>query len=237
MLSAAYFDVDGTLVSTNLLQPTAYFFANQSSTARSIGRIGRALLDSPRMALAELQDRRKFNEILFSHYKGISEDRLHVLGKEIFEDVLKPNIFPGAADLIRQCKAAGQRVVLITGSLDVTTCHLARYLGADDWISNRLELKDRIATGKLRHPVVAGPEKANIIVHDAQVHGHDLKKCHAYSDSFSDVPMLSVVGKAFCINPEKKLQRLAQAYRWPIIDILQEAPGTTRSTAKKEARQ
>ena len=48
------------------------------------------------------------------------------------------------------------------------------------------------------------------MVHDAQVHDHDLKACHAYSDSFSDVPMLSVVGHAFCINPDKKLKRLAQ---------------------------
>jgi phosphoserine phosphatase len=49
--------------------------------------------------------------------------------------------------------------------------------------------------------------------------------CHGYSDSYSDVPMLSVVGQAFCVNPDKKLKRLAQAYRWPIIDITKKTPG------------
>ena len=74
--------------------------------------------------------------------------------------------------------------------------------------------------------------KANLIVDDAQKHGHDLKKCHAYSDSFSDVPMLSVVGHAFCINPDKKLSRLANAYRWPILDISRQPPASHRKDKK-----
>lgn len=233
MSAAAYFDVDGTLITTNLLHPTAYYFANQSTPMRSFKRIGRAILDIPRMAFGELQDRRIFNEILFSHYRGISEDRMLVLAEEVFEEVVKPAIFPGARDLIRQCKDANLRVVLITGSLDITTKYLAEYLGADDYIANVLEMKDRIATGKLLQPVVAGPEKAHLMVHDAQVHEHDLKACHAYSDSYSDVPMLSVVGHAFCINPDKKLKRLAQAYRWPIVDISRKPPASLRRDAKR----
>jgi len=230
MTSAAYFDVDGTLVSTNLLPPTLHFFSNQASVLQSLQRVGKALLDAPRMAMAELQDRRTFNEILYSHYKGITSDRMEVLAKEIFEDILKPAIFPGALELIQCCKQAGQRVVLVTGSLQITTKHLTHYLGADDFIANRLEYKDGFATGKLLQPVVAGPEKSGLIVADAQQHGHDLRKCHGYSDSFSDVPMLSVVGHAFCLNPDKKLKKLAKAYRWPIIDITQRSYGPSNTT-------
>ncbi|MEL6349063.1 MAG: HAD-IB family hydrolase, partial [Myxococcota bacterium] len=219
MSAAAYFDVDGTLVSSNLIQPTIHYLLNQGTPVLSLQRIGRALLDAPRMAFAETRDRRLFNEVLFSHYRGISRDRMRVLSEEVFEDIVKPRLFPGAPDLIRQCKAAGLRVVLITGSLAGSTQLLAAHLDADAVISNRLEMKDDVATGKLLQPVVAGPEKANLMVADAKAHGHDLQKCQAYSDSFSDVPMLSVVGHAFCINPDRKLRRLAQAYRWPIIDI------------------
>ena len=236
MKAAAYFDVDGTLITTNLLHPTAYYFANQATPLQSIQKIGRAILDLPRMAYGELQDRRIFNEMLFSHYRGISEDRMLVLAEEVFEEIIKPAIYPGAKDLIRQCRDANLRVVLITGSLDITTKFLAEYLGADDYIANVLEMKDRMATGKLLQPVVAGPEKANLMVHDAQVHGHDLKACHAYSDSFSDVPMLSVVGHAFCINPDKKLKRLAQAYRWPIVDISRQPPASFRRNAKRGSK-
>ena len=31
--------------------------------------------------------------------------------------------------------------------------------------------------------------------------------------------MLSVVGHPACINPDKKLERLARAYSWPILNI------------------
>ena len=225
MSSAAYFDVDGTLVRTNLIQPTIHFFSNQASLGQSFRKISTAILDAPRMLHAELRDRRLFNELLYSHYRGMSQDRIEVLAREIFEDILIDAIYPGAKDLIALCKKADQRVVLVTGSLDVTIKYLAEHLGADDFITNRLELKDGIATGKLMHPVVAGPVKSHLIVEDAKKHGHDLSLCHGYSDSYSDVPMLSVVGQAFCVNPDKKLQRLAQAYRWPIIDITRKQPG------------
>ena len=217
--SAAYFDVDGTLVGTNLLQPTAYYMLNQARPDLSALRLGRALLGAPAMALAELRDRRLFNELLFANYGGMSEDRVVLLARDVFEDVIKPRIFHGAKDLVAKCKDAGQRVVLVTGSLNQTTEHLAAYLGADACITNRLEFKDGYATGKLLRPIVAGPEKAGLMVADARAHGHDLLRCHAYSDSYSDVPMLSVVGHPNCINPDERLARLARAYRWPILDI------------------
>jgi HAD superfamily hydrolase (TIGR01490 family) len=217
--SAAYFDVDGTLVDTNLLGPTAWFLLNQARPQESLIRFGRAILGGPAMAFAELRDRRLFNELLYANYKGISWDRMEVVGRDVFEDIVEPRIFRGAQELIDQCHIAGQRVVLVTGSLDHVIQHLAEYLGADAYITNRLEFKDGIATGKLMRPVVAGPEKAGIIVEDARIHDHDLAKCHGYSDSYSDVPMLSVVGHPNCIKPDAKLRQLARAYAWPVLDI------------------
>jgi HAD superfamily hydrolase (TIGR01490 family) len=225
-LPAAYFDVDGTLVGTNLIHPTVMYLANQASPIDSLRRIGRALAYSPLMFAAEMRDRRLFNEMLFSHYRGMSADRMQVLSEEVFDSVISPRIFLGTVDLVQKCKDAGYRVVLVTGSLDVTVAPLARYLGVHDFIANRLEMKDGYATGKLLRPVVAGPGKARILADDAREHEDDLAECQAYSDSFSDVPMLSVVGHPQCINPDKRLRRLALAYHWPILDIDRPTPGT-----------
>lgn len=205
------------------------YFANQSSPLKSAMRLGGALLQAPAMAMAELRDRRLFNEMLFSHYKGMTEDRMAVLSEEVFDAIVKPRIFRGAQDLINQCKVSGKRVVLITGSLDWTIQYLSEYLGADHFIANRLEMKDGKATGKLLRPVVAGPEKAGLMVDDAREVGHDLAECSAYSDSYSDVPMLSIVGHPACINPDAKLARLARAYDWPILDIESPPRGTMES--------
>lgn len=225
MTATAYFDVDGTLVGTNLLHPTWHYLANQPTPLQSALRVGKALLSAPKLAWAEQRDRRQFNELLFEHYRGLSEDRLVVLADEIFEDVIVPRIHTGTADLVAACKRAGMRVVLVTGALDVNVAPLAAHLGADAVIANRLEFKDRFATGKLLRPVVAGPGKARLIADDARFVGHDLANCHAYSDSFSDVPMLSLVGHAFCVQPDRKLERLAKAYDWPILDLSRPSSG------------
>jgi HAD superfamily hydrolase (TIGR01490 family) len=216
---ASFFDVDGTLVRTNLLHPTLFYLANQPTPLRSLGSVARAALGSPRLALAEMADRRRFNELLFGVYAGISRDRLLALADEAFERVVRGALYPGARELVQRCVAQGHDVVLVSGTLDFLMERLARYLKATDFVANRLEIKDGYATGKLLRPVVAGPEKARLIREWAQHHGHDLNDCFAYSDSYSDVPMLSVVGHPCAVNPDLRLARLARTYAWPVVHL------------------
>ena len=48
--------------------------------------------------------------------------------------------------------------------------------------------------------------------------GRDLSRCAAYSDSVNDVPMLSMVGTAVAINPDRRLRRVATERGWSIRD-------------------
>ena len=218
-MAASYFDVDGTLVATNLVHPTLFYLVNQPTPVQTAVRVGRALLRAPSMALAELVDRRTFNELLYNTYAGMSEDRLLLLAEEAFKKVLLPSLYPAAKALVEQNARAGHRIVLISGALDWIAQHLADHLGAHEIIANRLEMKNGVATGKLLKPVVAGPEKARLIREHARAGGHDLDECYAFSDSYSDLPMLSVVGHPAAVNPDKRLSLLAKAYSWPSFDL------------------
>jgi HAD superfamily hydrolase (TIGR01490 family) len=218
-VAASFFDVDGTLVRTNLLHPTVYYLLNQANPMTSARALGRAFARAPLLALAEAADRRLFNELLFETYAGISNDRLHLLADEVFERVVKRALFVGAKDLVRRSLAEGHEVVLVSGALDFLMDRLRGFLGATAVIANRLEIKDGYATGKLLRPVVAGPEKARLVRQWARVHGHDLADCFAYSDSYSDVPMLSVVGRPCAVNPDLRLATLARAYSWPVVHL------------------
>ena len=218
-MPASYFDVDGTLVRTNLLHPTLFYLLNQQTPLRSLGKLARVAFRAPRLALAELQDRRLFNELLFAAYEGMSQDRLLLLADEAFDTVIKRALYPNAKDLILRTRAQGHDVVLVSGALDFLMEPLAKHLGATSFIANRLEFSAGVATGKLLRPVVAGPEKARLLRDHARSNGHDLDECFAYSDSYSDVPMLSVVGHPAAVNPDRKLTHLAEAYHWPIIHL------------------
>ena len=218
-MTASYFDVDGTLVSSNLMHTAVWYMANDINPLRSAKKLGRLLARAPKLLWAELRDRRTFNELLFEAFRGTSDDRLHVLADEAYQWCMKEHIYPGARDIIRRAKELGHEVVLVSGALDFLLERLARDLGADHWVGNRLEIHDGYATGKLLRPVVAGPTKSRLIANHARDHGHELADCFGYSDSYSDVPMLSVVGRPAVINPDAKLLRLARAYQWPIIDL------------------
>jgi HAD superfamily hydrolase (TIGR01490 family) len=218
-MAASYFDVDGTLITTNLVHPTLFYMMNQPTPLHSFAKLGRAFIRSPWMVMAEMQDRRLFNELLFTSFEGVSEDRLVALADETFKKVIKPNIYPRAREIIQTSLDKGHDVVLISGALDFLMDRLAKHLGATSVIANRLEIKDRFATGKLLRPVVAGPEKARLVREHAHARGHNLDECFAYSDSYSDVPMLSVVGNPAAVNPDRRLSLLANAYHWPIIHL------------------
>jgi HAD superfamily hydrolase (TIGR01490 family) len=218
-MPASYFDIDGTLVSTNLVPPTMYYLLNQKTPVHAMRQLGKALLKAPVMLWAELNDRRMFNEVLFSVFEGMSEDRLVLLADDVFERIIKPALYEGARNLIKTSLDKGHEVILVSGALDEVVKHAAEYLGATGYIANRLEVKDLSCTGKLQRPVVAGPNKALLIRDHARAQGHDLAECFAYSDSYSDVPMLSIVGYPVAVNPDRRLRMLAKAYHWPVIDL------------------
>ena len=218
-MPASYFDVDGTLVKTNLVHPTLYYVLHQRSPFRSFLKLAETAVRTPRLVLAELQDRRLFNEALFYAFEGMSQDRLHALSDEVFDRVMKPALFPAAKDLIARCKGEGHEVVIVSGALDFLMEHLREYLGADTVIANRLEYKHGIATGKLLRPVVAGPEKAKPLREPAQENGRDPAGRFGYPDGYSDVPMLSVVGHPAAVNPDGRLERLAKTYGWPVLSL------------------
>src|SRR5262249_22965065 len=109
-MAASYFDVDGTLVTTNLVHPTLFYLLSQPTPLHSLTKLGRALAKAPWMAMAEMRDRRLFNELLFSSYEGVSEDRLVALAEETFDRVMKPKLYPGAKDLVQNCLDKGHDV-------------------------------------------------------------------------------------------------------------------------------
>jgi HAD superfamily hydrolase (TIGR01490 family) len=218
-LPASYFDVDGTLVSTNLVHPTVFYLMNQATPFRTLQKLGRAFLRAPTMAVAELVDRRMFNELLFASYEGMSEDRLVLLADEAFEKVIRPSLYRAGLDLVEKSRDAGHEIVLVSGALEPILALVAEHIGGATIIGNRLEIKDGICTGKLLKPVIAGPEKARVVREHARSKGYDLDECFAFSDSYSDIPMLSVVGHPAAVNPDKRLALLARAYDWPTFDL------------------
>ena len=74
-----------------------------------------------------------------------------------------------------------------------------------------------VATGRVVPPIIEGAHKALVMREWCVREGVALESSFAYSDSFSDYPMLAVVGHPAAVNPEPRLARVARAYEWPIL--------------------
>ena len=217
--AAAFYDLEGTLVSTNLVHTLAFYSRRQQGLWKTVKKSVGTLAKLPAFGVTDLYSRNVFNEYFFKSYEGESEDRLRFFSEELFEEVLKPAVFPGTFELIKASKKIGQRQIVLTGALDFTIDRLCNYLGIDEFVSNRLEFVNGYATGRILPPVMASATKAKWMREYAERENINLSESYAYSDSISDLPMLSIVGHPVAVNPDFRLKQTATQHDWAILDL------------------
>ncbi|HEV7644943.1 MAG TPA: HAD family phosphatase [Pyrinomonadaceae bacterium] len=217
--TAAFYDLEGTLINTNLVHTLGFYATRQQGVWNTVKKSAKTLAKIPVFALTDIYSRNVFNEVFFRSYAGESQDRLRFFAEELYEEILKPGVFPGTFDLIEKSKKIGQRQVIVTGALDFSVKPLMDYLGIHDYVANRLEFVNGYATGRLLPPVMASATKAKWIREYAERENINLSESFAYSDSISDLPMLSIVGHPVATNPDFRLKEVAMQHDWPILNL------------------
>ncbi len=217
--SAAFYDLEGTLVSTNLVHTLGFYATRQQGIWQTVKKSAGTLAKLPFFGVTDLYSRNVFNEVFFRSYEGLSQDRLRFFSDELFEEVLKPAVFPGTRELIAQSKKIGQRQIVLTGALDFTIERLMDYLEIDVFKANQLEFVNGYATGRILPPVMASATKAKWIREFAERENINLSESYSYSDSISDLPMLSIVGHPVAVNPDFRLKQTAIQHDWAILDL------------------
>jgi thioester reductase-like protein len=151
-----FWRVEGSLADLGAIRPVAYFTWNSHTfIGRWARRGGMLLLALARPAL--YASHRVFaTRLLHTLLAGVTRDRLDLLGEEYFEYVLKKQLKPEGVTRLSECitaKGAGN-VVLVSQGLEHVMRPLAKHLGVAHLVSNRLEFRDGIATGRLLDPVI-----------------------------------------------------------------------------------
>ena len=149
---------------------------------------------------------------------GHTVSELQELGAEIFEEGMAHRIWPGTRALAQLHLDEGQRVWLVTAAPIEIAQIIARRLGLTGALGTVAEHVDGVYTGQLVGDLLHGPAKAEAVKALAAREGLDLRRCSAYSDSYNDLPMLSLVGDPCAINPDVKLRHHAREQGWRIRD-------------------
>lgn len=64
-----------------------------------------------------------------------------------------------------------------------------------------------------------GPMKAEAMQTLARAEGIELAESSAYSDSYTDLPMLEVVGHPVAVNPDRVLAKVAREREWEVMQF------------------
>ena len=214
--AAAFFDLDKTVIAKS----STLAFGKPFYQGGLVNR--RAVLKSTYaqfvylIAGADADQMDKMRDYLKTLCTGWDVAQVRQIVDETLHDLIDPLVYDEAVSLIEEHKAAGRRVVIVSSSGEEVVSPIGEMVGADDVVATRMVVEDGRYTGDIEF-YAYGPHKAEAMRALADEHGWDLAECYAYSDSFTDLPMLEAVGHPVVVNPDKALRKVAVEREWPVL--------------------
>ncbi len=222
--AAAFFDVDTTIMRGASLFHFAVGLARRRFfDARQVVDFGRRQLRFVLSGSEDLEDMASATASALSFVAGRRVDELVDLGERIFDEEMSDKLIPGTLALAQDHLDAGQRVWLVTATPVELATIIAKHLGLTGALGTVAEVRGGVYTGRLVGAPLHGLAKAEAVRAIAERERLDLSRCSAYSDSANDIPMLSLVGHPFAVNPDALLRAHARDNDWPIRDFRRRA--------------
>ena len=132
-------------------------------------------------------------------------------------DVERLRINPGAAELIQACKAAGMKVLLVSGGFTFFSERVRERLDIDFTRANILEIESGTNCGQLTGLLVDqawgdicdGAEKRRTMLEVASLLGIAPSQCIAMGDGANDLPMMDAAGLSVAYHAKPKVREQA----------------------------
>ena len=213
----AFFDMDGTLLSSNVIETYLWMRLRELSGGERFAELGRIASRVPGLVRAERKERSAFLRSVYREYAGARLADLDAVADAELGDHVLSRLAPAAVRRIREHRAAGHKTVLITGAIRPLTRPLLPLF--DHIEAAELAVDDRgVCTGFLEASPLVGESRAAWMRQWAGENDVDLAASYGYADSHSDLPLLAAVGHPVAVRPDVSLFRHARKHRWPIAD-------------------
>jgi len=131
--------------------------------------------------------------------------------QQVLDERLRLN--PGAAELVRACKAAGLKTLLVSGGFTFFTDAVQAMLGIDWTRSNVLQVQDGLLTGRLVEQtwgdICDGEEKRRMLLQTCTNMGIAPTQAIAMGDGANDLPMMSAAGLSVAYHAKPAVREKA----------------------------
>tara|TARA_B100001029_G_scaffold57888_1_gene46777 strand:- start:7056 stop:8465 length:1410 start_codon:yes stop_codon:yes gene_type:complete len=218
----AAFDLENTLIASNVVSSFAWLASRRLSSAERIRLVIKTLAEAPQLLSLDKQDRGDFLRHFYRRYEGAPISQISEDSAEQFSDLILSKSFPEGIRRVREHRNLGHKTVLITGALDFIVEPLKPLF--DDIICPRLGQDGDSYDGRLVDVPPTGESRYQALADYASANGLDLRESVAYADSASDLPMLEAVGFPVAVNPEVRLASIARKRGW-LVENFGKSPG------------
>ena len=206
----AVFDLDGTLYTGHIVQGVA-----RHHRVHRVKRLRLYVFMASHMALwplwrlglvCEAAMRELWTRDLGWTVRGWTPQEAATAFAWIAEHYVQPLVRPDIMARLRDHQAAGQRVIVVSGTPAPLLTAIGRQLGVEETVGTPLVLRAGRYTGACELPVCQGAGKLSRL--EAYLRGSDdilWAQSYAYADSITDLPLLERVGHPVAVYPDSQL--------------------------------
>ncbi|MFH2008452.1 MAG: HAD-IB family hydrolase [bacterium] len=215
-MRVAFFDVDGTILSSSvgLLSLDLFRRAGYITYWHTVQALGYHVMHKAGVMQAQEVYRKAI-----APFVGRDVEQVHRDVVRAYEQRVRPAIFERAVGLAEAHRARGDRVVLLSGSSAMMLELFRDALPVDDVIAFSQKVVDGKLIDDFERPVPYGPNKLVLAERYLAAHGGTLAEATAYADSITDLPLLERVGVPRPVNPDLRLGRVAEKAGWPVLRL------------------
>lgn len=220
---AAFFDLDKTIIAMSSTYAYGREFMN-SGLITAAEALQLSLAQATYMLAGHTSEQMdNTRDQLTAMIRGWDVQQVRSIAEETMHTVVTPTIYAEARELIEYHQEQGHDVIIISASVKELVEPIARELGVEKTVTTILDSHGGLYTGDVLF-YCKGEAKAQAIFDLADANNYDLSRSFAYSDSFTDAPMLDAVGYPHAVNPDRALKKKALEQGWKILSFKNPEP-------------
>lgn len=214
MKQAAFFDLDKTLISkVSSVAFVNHFRRHKILTRRQLLQL--AWLNMRFMWRSGPEESMKLARLGLELCKGFEQKQVREMVETNVAHVVNPILFSRTCQLMREHAERNHVIVIVSSSPDDVVFPIGQHLAVDFVIASRPEIEAGRYTGTLEF-FSYGENKVRAMQELATSQGISLADSYAYTDSITDLPLLTAVGSPTVVNPDPQLKEIANSKGWKV---------------------